>query len=78
MKTNKLYAVRFYPNGGTFSRHVGYKMRLLDRARAGRAVKRLKRLGVAAFAAPVAVRASAPPAAPTLEQRTRALLEVRS
>ena len=56
MKTIKLYNVRFYRDM-EFSKTVGFKGRLLERSQALRVVKRLKRRGVEAFAAPMKVAA---------------------
>ena len=56
MTKRNLYQVRMW-QGSEYSRHVGYKMRLLDRATALRIVKRLKRSGFDAYAAPIKVAA---------------------
>lgn len=55
-KTRKLYSVAYFgKNGSCYSRPVGFKMRLLDRAKAQRIVRRLKKCGVDAVANPVQI-----------------------
>lgn len=58
MKTRKLYSVRYYGyKGSCFSKVVGFKGRLMERAKALRIVRRLKASGVDAIAAPLTVSA---------------------
>ena len=58
MKTRKMYQVRYFgKKGSVYSTGVGFKCRLLDRARALRLVRRLKLSGVDAIASPVRVAA---------------------
>lgn len=54
MKTRKLYSVRIFA-GNAYSKPVGFKMRLLDRRKAMRVCRRLKRAGLTAVAAPVSI-----------------------
>lgn len=50
-KTRKLYSVAYFgKKGSCYSRPVGFKSRLLERAKALRIVKRLKASGVDAVA----------------------------
>jgi hypothetical protein len=57
MKTTKLakklYEVRYYKDAVSYSKHVGFKMKLLPRIRALKIVKFLKNRGIDAFAAPL-------------------------
>lgn len=55
MKMRKMYEVRYYPNDLGYSRSVGFKERLLPRAKALRVVKFLKKRGIHAFIAPLNV-----------------------
>ena len=56
-KQRKLYEVRYIPEGYVFSKHVGYKHRLLSRNVALRVVKRLKSTGVDAYITPMHIAA---------------------
>jgi len=57
MKTRKLYQVRFEQGSGLSTKQVGHKMRLLERTKASRIVKRLKRAGVDAIMVPMLIAA---------------------
>lgn len=52
MKTRKLYQVRFF-NGNGYSKQIGHK--LVERGRATKIVKFLKRHRVEAFCAPLVI-----------------------
>lgn len=55
-KQRKLYDVRYFgAKGSVYSRSVGLKGRLLERHAALRVVRRLKRSGVDAIAAPMLI-----------------------
>jgi hypothetical protein len=56
MATRTMYQVRTF-NGSEYSRPVGFKTRLVERTQAQRIVKRLKRAGLAAYAAQIKVAA---------------------
>lgn len=58
MKTRKLYSVRYFGRKGScYSSAVGFKGRLIERAKALRIVRRLKAAGIDAIAAPMSVAA---------------------
>lgn len=58
MKTRKLYSVRYFGyKGSIHSKTVGFKGRLMERAKALRIVRRLKAAGVDATAAALTVAA---------------------
>lgn len=57
-KTRKLYSVAYFgKKSSCYSHPVGFKSRLLERAKALRVVKRLKKCGVDAVANPVQIAA---------------------
>lgn len=49
------YSVRYFENDSSYSKTVGFKMRVLPRRQALRVCRRLKRAGVQAIAAPMSV-----------------------
>lgn len=55
MKTRKLYQVRIERSAGESSKQVGFKMRLLDRSKALKVAKFLKKRHIDAFIAPLTV-----------------------
>lgn len=57
MKTRKLFQVRNEIGYGCSSKQIGHKMRLMDRSKAMRVVKFLKKRGVNAFIAPMLIAA---------------------
>ena len=57
MKIRKLYQIRYEQGFGQSTKQVGSKMRLLDRVKAMRVVRFLKKRGVDALIDPVAVAA---------------------
>ena len=56
MKTAKLYEIRYYPSPSAFSKHVGYKGKLVSYQSALKLVKRLKKAGVDAAKFPFTIK----------------------